>query len=123
MCSDVRPVFPKERLFIEILFANLCEFEKSSVWSSKSGRYYIDGQLYLIPQNSSFDNAAKVREQMDKYKDAISYECFDLFISRFIKNNKNRLGSLKYEVYNFIDPVAQYIKNENIFISFSGGED
>lgn len=32
MCSDVRPVFPEERLFIEILLANPFEFEKSSVW-------------------------------------------------------------------------------------------
>lgn len=113
MCSDVRPVFPEERLFIEILLANPFEFEKSSVWASKSGRYYIDGTSCLIPKNLySFENAAKVREQIDKYKDAISYEHFNLFISRFIKANKNRLDGLKYEAYNFIDSAAQYIKTK-----------
>lgn len=124
MCSDVRPVFPEERLFIEILIAKPFDFAKCSVWASKSGRYYIDSKSYLIPKYLySFENAAKVREQIDKYKSDNSYEHFNLFISRFIKANKNRMDSLKYEAYSFIESAAQYIKNKNMFISFSGGKD
>ena len=124
MCSDVRPVFPEERLFIEILISNPFEFEKSSIWASKSGRYYIDGESYLIPKYLySFENAAKVREHIDKYKSDNSYEHFNLFISRFIKANKKRLDGLKYEAYNFVESAAKYIKNKNMFISFSGGKD
>ena len=124
MCSDVRPVFPEERLFIEILLANPFEFEKSSVWASKAGRHYIDGKSYLIPKDLySFKNATKVREQIEKYKSDNSYENFNRFISKFIKANKNRLDGLKYEAYNFIESSTQYIKSTNMFISFSGGKD
>lgn len=70
MCSDVRPVFPEERLFIEILLSRPFDFEKSAVWASKLGRYCIDGKSYLIPKYLySFENAAKFREQIDKYND------------------------------------------------------
>lgn len=94
------------------------------VWTSKAGRYYIAGKSCLIPKDLySFENAARVREQIEKYKADILYERFNLFISRFIKANKNRLDGLKYEAYNFIESSAQYIKNTNMFISFSGGKD
>ena len=49
MSADLRPVFPEERLLIEILLEKKPnQFIKSSVWASNS-RYYIDGKSFILP--------------------------------------------------------------------------
>lgn len=46
--ADIRPVFPEERLLLELLLdKEPNEFIKKSVWASNS-RYYIDGKRISI---------------------------------------------------------------------------
>lgn len=45
MCADLRPVFPEERLLLEVLLGiNPHEHAKKSVWAADS-RYYIDASF------------------------------------------------------------------------------
>ena len=43
MAQDIRPVFPEERLLLEILLDKPLAFIEKNVWASNN-RYYIDGE-------------------------------------------------------------------------------
>ena len=48
MSADIRPVFPKERLLIEILLKKKpYQWAESSVWASNN-RYYINGKSFAL---------------------------------------------------------------------------
>ena len=49
LSSDLRPVFPQERLLLEVLLGlPPHEYKEKSVWAADS-RYYIDGNSVNIP--------------------------------------------------------------------------
>lgn len=47
LASDLRPVFPEERLLIELLVDKPLAFLEKSVWVSNN-RYFIDGKVLTI---------------------------------------------------------------------------
>lgn len=47
LASDLRPVFPEERLLIELLVDKPLAFLEKSVWVFNN-RYFIDGEVLLI---------------------------------------------------------------------------
>ena len=124
LSSDLRPVFPEERLLISILLKKDSEkMMHQSVWAANS-RYYIDGKPIALPsklfQTADTDAIAK---ELDKKKNIISYEAFDKDIGTFVKVNKIRLDYLKDEAFTFINRTAAKFKEDNIVVSFSGGKD
>lgn len=124
LTTDLRPVFPEERLLLEILLEKEPgAFSKKSVWCINS-RYYIDGKSVSIPSNV-FQTADTdvIIAKINKFKNAISYEYFDKHIDRFIKANKDRLNELKDEAFGFIRKTSAKFDEEKIVISFSGGKD
>jgi len=123
LSMDLRPVFPEERLLVELLIAKPFAYINKSVWANNN-RYYIDGKAKTIPL-SKFDNAKIVNiiEELNKYREQNTYEFFNSQIESFIAANKTRLGFIKNEAYDFIQNVAQKYQEENIVISFSGGKD
>lgn len=69
MASDIRPVFPEERLLFEILLnCKPNEYIEKSVWAV-NGRYYIDGKSVSLPNSlyktADADNIAK---KLEEYK-------------------------------------------------------
>ena len=42
LCTDLRPVFPEERLLFEVMTGEAFAHRESSVWASGS-KYYVDG--------------------------------------------------------------------------------
>ena len=124
MSTDLRPVFPEERLLLEILL----EFTPNSligksVWVDNS-RYFIDGKAVSLP-NSLFmtADADAIAEIISKNKANIDYKFFDDVIKRFIVANSSRLNYLKDEACQFVKKEASKFPEENIVISFSGGKD
>lgn len=96
MSADLRPVFPEERLLIEILLEKKPnQFIKSSVWASNS-RYYIDGKSFILP-SKLFNkiNVDDVIKKIDKYMEQNNYIFFDKYIERFIKANILRLNAFE----------------------------
>lgn len=52
LSSDLRPVFPQERLLLEVLLGlPPHEYKEKSVWAADS-RYYIDGKSVNIPSKT-----------------------------------------------------------------------
>lgn len=48
LTTDVRPVFPEERLLIEIILQKPFEFLKKSVWNGTGNHYFVDGKRLLF---------------------------------------------------------------------------
>lgn len=124
MSTDLRPVFPEERLLMELMLGKKPNtYEESSVWAS-NGRYYIDGKSVLFP-NKRYESAdtEKLSADIKKFKDLLSYNSFNDDISRFTEINKSRLDYLIDEASTFVRETAAKYPRENVVISFSGGKD
>ncbi|HAZ95983.1 MAG TPA: phosphoadenosine phosphosulfate reductase, partial [Treponema sp.] len=99
--SDLRPVFPEERLLLELLLEKEpFSFASSSVWNS-ANRYYINGKSVAISssvfRNADCDALRKKLNEFSKENLEISKPHFDLIIQKFIQANKSRFNSIKDE--------------------------
>jgi phosphoadenosine phosphosulfate reductase len=123
LCTDLRPVFPEERLLFEILLGKPLAYIKQSVWASDN-RYYVDGKPTSI-SSAFYKKLAPdvIREQLEKYAPDNDYEAFDATIKHFVEANKSRLSAIISEAHNFIAETAASYPPESIVISFSGGKD
>lgn len=123
MCADLRPVFPEERLLVEILFAKPFAYADKTVWASNN-RYYIDGKVKVLTSNAYKKYTCDyITEELNANKDKNNYEVFNQTIDRFILANRERLNYLFDEAADFIRNTAKDYPEENIVISFSGGKD
>ncbi|MDE7298358.1 MAG: phosphoadenosine phosphosulfate reductase, partial [Lachnospiraceae bacterium] len=86
MSSDIRPVFPEERLLLEILLDRKPnEYIEKSVWAVNS-RYYIDGKSVSLP-SSLFRTADSddIARKLEAHKKDYNYEFFNEIIKRFVE--------------------------------------
>src|SRR5690606_1106299 len=122
MCTDLRPVFPQERLLMGILQGKSLFYLNESVWRANN-RYYIDGIPKRIPL-TLFRNAniKLVNERLEEHAQ-LGIEHFNNDIDRFIQANRERLLYLKNEAFSFIRSTTSSFPQENIVVSFSGGKD
>ena len=124
MSADLRPVFPEERLLLELLLQKKPhEYIEDSVWASNN-RYYVNGKSIAIP--NGLYNAVDTDEiinllNKNKYKN--SYEHFDKHMATFVMANQDRLNYLIDEAHSFIQNAALKFPEERIVVSFSGGKD
>lgn len=123
LTTDIRPVFPEERLLIELLNDKPLKYINKSIWAS-ANRYYVDGKVFSVP-STKFAKADidKLSKQLVEYKDENNYDRFNKQIHVFIEANKSRINYLEYEAFSFIQSSSNRYKRENIVISFSGGKD
>lgn len=124
LSTDLRPVFPEERLLIEIFTgAKPLEYVQKSVWAANN-RYYINGESVVIPSKLYAEaNTDEISKLIDEYKDQNTYEFFNIHIEKFLSANERRLHYLKDEAHSFIRKSAEKFDEENIVLSFSGGKD
>ncbi|MBP7508519.1 MAG: phosphoadenosine phosphosulfate reductase family protein [Prolixibacteraceae bacterium] len=123
LCADLRPVFPEERLLLEIIGAKPFAYHDKAIWASNN-RYYIDGKVKLITTSFYKKISPKsIRELLNQYSVQNDYLYFNQFIERFIKANQDRLNYLKDEAFDFIQSAAEKYPHESIVLSFSGGKD
>lgn len=124
LAKDIRPVFPEERLLLELILKKKPnEFIRKSVWS-ENNKYFIDGEKITIPSKTFLvEDTDELTILLNQYKDSNSYEYFDQNIKMFIQANINRLNYLKDEAFEFVQDTAKDYPEENIVLSFSGGKD
>lgn len=124
MTADLRPVFPEERLLVELLLKKKPhQYIENSVWASNN-RYYIDGKSISIP-NGLYQNVDtdKIAELLHQYQSENTYKFFDKHMATFVSANRDRLNYLIDEAHNFIRKAAKNFPEERIVLSFSGGKD
>lgn len=127
--SDLRPVFPEERLLLEILTDSEFEYANSAVWNVGSNHYIIDG----VKRNYSFKNMREnsdvnfvierlslLKEKNKKYIDSF---LVSPTIRKFVSINKGRLNYISLEAIEYIRKTAENKKELEMFVSFSGGKD
>ncbi|MDQ2087929.1 phosphoadenosine phosphosulfate reductase family protein [Herbivorax sp. ANBcel31] len=125
---DLRPVFPEERLLMEII-KNIEPFqhEKDAVWAATGNKYYINGlknkKYFISAKDMKFADIDYIIKKLNENKDRINYSYFNKNIDNFIKANKDRLDYLKNEAYNFINEAREGYADQQIMVSFSGGKD
>lgn len=123
MCADLRPVFPEERLLVEILLDKPLAHLNDSVWASNN-RYYIDGKPTVITTKYYKKHSPEfIREQLAKYSPENNYVSFEENIKSFVALNKMRLNYIIDEAHTFINDTSSSYPRECVVISFSGGKD
>ena len=124
LASDLRPVFPEERLLVELLLKKKPnELLKKSVWASNN-RYYVEGKSIPI-SNSLYQSVDtdKIADLLQQNKSENSYEYFEKHMATFVMANRDRLNYLIDEAHSFIRNAATKFPEERIVVSFSGGKD
>lgn len=123
LCADLRPVFPEERLLLEVLEAEPYAYINDSVWANGS-KYYVNGKPHniTIAEILSYDTE-EVREKLEEYSDGNHNVAFDRYIRGFTEANRTHLDSIVREACEFIIDAAKGYEEENIVVSFSGGKD
>ena len=124
MAADLRPVFPEERLLVELLLKKKPnELLEKSVWASNN-RYYVEGKSIPISNGiyQSVD-ADKIVDLLQQNKSKNSYEYFEKNMATFVMANQDRLNYLIDEAHSFIRNAALKFPEERIVVSFSGGKD
>lgn len=124
LAADLRPVFPEERLLIELLLnKEPNEYVDKSVWAANS-RYYIDGKsIALSSKVFQSANTDALSVELERHQKNNSYNAFNKYIEKFVEVNKNRLHYLKDEAFEFVRKASEKFDEERIVISFSGGKD
>ena len=110
LSSDLRPVFPEERLLLAILLDKepTC-YMNCSVWAANS-RYYIDGKALSISLKTYTEaDTDRIAERVTSLSDSIDYNFFNENVACFVKANEHRLSYLKDEAYSFVrQATAKY---------------
>lgn len=125
--SDARPVFPEERLLIEIILGKPLAYINDSVWNGAGNRYYVNGTKlpFSIASLNKLDSSA-IRKQLEEYKILNSYEAFNELIEKWITANRSRFNDIITEARQYILQQSKKYINDDInaaFVSFSGGKD
>lgn len=127
IASDLRPVFPKERLLYEILEDEPLKYIESSVWNTSGNYYLIDGRLKRFNVGRlaklSGEEIDSIREQLDRYEESNRNNNFEKYIARFIQCNEMRYDEITQEALDYIREVASEYDTKDMFVSFSGGKD
>ncbi|WP_080745800.1 phosphoadenosine phosphosulfate reductase family protein [Clostridium novyi] len=122
--TDLRPVFPEERLLLEILMDKPFKYVKDSVWISSTSKYIVNGErLKVTLKDLMKNNPAKVIDSLNKLNEKNTYEFFNNYVEKFINANKKRFNYITYESTEFIKKVSDGYDLGEMFISFSGGKD
>lgn len=125
--SDARPVFPEERLLLEILLGKPMAFIKDSVWNGSGNRYYVNGNKVRISISEAIKiDPKEVRRELDLYSKENTYDYFSEYINKWIRANSEHFDYITTEAKQYIrDFSSKFINNDlnAAFVSFSGGKD
>ena len=123
LCADLRPVFPEERLLVELILGKPLAFIEDSVWAVAS-KYYVNGKPIDISVSTlqSCDVDA-IRQGLAEHSSKNSEDFFKEYIKVFIEANRLHEESIVREACSFIEAVAEGYEEENLVASFSGGKD
>ena len=125
--SDARPVFPEERLLLEILLDKPMAFVRDSVWNGSGNRYYVNGKKVPISISHAISvDPNYVREQLDKYAPENTYDFFNEYIEKWIYANSEHYDFITTEAKQYISNFSSKYINDDLnaaFVSFSGGKD
>lgn len=128
IASDLRPVFPEERLLVEILLKKPMKYKDSACFSSGGGVYFFDGKKVKISQREAMEkDPNEILSELKKYTEENIYysQYFNelRWVKSFIDVNRRHLNMIVQEASDFIREEAENVSSDSMFVSFSGGKD
>lgn len=127
--TDIRPVFPEERLLIEVLLGKEFKYSNYSIWNTSGNNYIVNGKKlkFSIKEVLSKVDAEEIRKKIKEYskenekyvKNFYNQE----YIKRFVQSNKIRLNYIMNEAMEYVRTQAVKYNDDEMFVSFSGGKD
>jgi phosphoadenosine phosphosulfate reductase len=124
IAPDMRPVFPEERLLLEILIDKPLKFVNESVWNVTGNKYIVNGKKLNVPITDLMKkNPETVREKLAYWKEKNNSVAFDIYIARFLQANAAREQYIFEEARAWILKQAENYDAGSMFVSFSGGKD
>ena len=122
--SDLRPVFPEERLLLEVMLGEPFKYKDASVWNASGNHYYANGKKikFSVSQTRNLD-AKNIREQLAKLALENSYDVFNSIMKKFVLANQKRYDYISKEAMEYIRTMAENVDTTEMFVSFSGGKD
>lgn len=122
--TDARPVYPEERLMLEVSLGEPLKYIEDDVWNIKGSKYLINGKILNIQVRDIIkNNPDKVRAIIKEYECKNTYEHFNRHVKKFSEVNKYRLSLITDEACNYVQEVAKDYNIDSMFVSFSGGKD
>lgn len=125
IASDIRPVFPEERLLIELILGSPCKYAADSVWCG-GNYYYVNGKRIAFSRQKAkaFDSGV-LRQQLEDWKQENESfrHYFEEYINRFIRGNRQRFEEITGEAQEYILRMTEGKDAGSMFVSFSGGKD
>lgn len=125
--SDARPVFPEERLLLEIILGKPLAFINDSVWNGTGNRYYVNGKKIPLKISKVKElDPNVVRQEIEKHTGLNSYASFNAYIEKWVSANKAHFEFITTEAKQYINELSsKYLNDETnaAFVSFSGGKD
>jgi len=124
IASDLRPVFPEERLLIEAVLGEPMKYHGASVWCTPGSIYYANGVKipFTISQAAKSDPSV-IRNIIKEYEEQNTYNYFDNMIARFVSANKSRYEYITSEAMDYVRSQAEKYDKTEMYVSFSGGKD
>jgi len=128
IASDIRPVFPEEKLLVAIASKMKSPFEldNKSVWCSSVG-YFVDGEKFELSigelNRLPLDEIKKIKDKYDESIELIDKSYFEKMVDTFVKVNQNRYFELTDEAISYIQSFEDKYAYDDMFVSFSGGKD
>lgn len=124
LASDLRPVFPEERLLLELMLGfTPNSLIAAAVWA-ENNRYYIDGKVHTLSARKYTElDTEHLATELERFADGNSYEYFDALMERFVAANREHFVAMVAEAQEFVRREAAAYPEENIVLSFSGGKD
>lgn len=122
--TDARPVFPEERLLIEIIMGVPMKYKEASFWNISGNYYYADGKR--IPWKKSMiknSNIEDIKKALNDYREENKINAFQTYLDKFIATNKHRYEYIVSEACDYIREVSEGYTSSEMFVSFSGGKD
>lgn len=127
--TDIRPVFPEERLLLEVLLGKPFKFADKSVWNTSGNNYIVDGKkikfsIKDVIEKSDTKAIIKLLKENEEKNNKYSDNFLDSrYIKMFIESNKLRLNYIMSEAIEYIKEIAKQYSDDSMFVSFSGGKD
>ena len=126
LTTDIRPVFPEERLLIEIVTDKPFAYQEASVWNGAGNHYFVNGKKipFSVKKLRDVDvDSVRCQYEACAEENRKTYDMFNVYIARFVEQNQAHLRDIDEEALSFIKQVSEGYSNMDMFVSFSGGKD
>ena len=122
LTTDIRPVYPAERLLLEIIKGEPMKYRKASVWKGVNS-YYVDGkQINFSVSDTKGIEPDCIREKLEEYQEENQVNSFAVYAKKFVEANSAHYNYITSEACGYIRKAAEGYEKTDMFVLFSGGK-